>query len=126
MKNISKEDYLRIIYELSQKREGGGVRSVEVANNLMITKASASAMIRKLAGEGYVSFEPYSALTLTGKGIECGKKILRKHLIIEAFLKNVLGYRENEAHEQAHDLEHAFNDESIKRLEQFLKKSNFL
>lgn len=127
MKSASKEDYLRIIFELSERdAKNEGVHSVDIAKALDITKASTSNMIRKLSDDGCVIFEPYSTVKLTAKGKERGKMLLKKHFITEVFLNKVLGYRSNEAHEQAHELEHSFTDESIDRLEKFLREKKFL
>ena len=63
---ISKEDYLRAIYELTQenysKKENKEkkVKLTDIAKKLGITKPSVSQMIKKLTKEGYISSKKYS------------------------------------------------------------------
>ncbi|MFH1786821.1 MAG: metal-dependent transcriptional regulator [archaeon] len=122
MKNKTREDYLRaifLIYE-TQTRNLAGVKSVDIAKSLAVSKPSVSSMVSKLSKEGLVRAHPYGLVFLTKKGISEAKKITKKHRVIEVFLTDILGYAINEAEDEAHRLEHAFSDESIKRLSKFL------
>lgn len=122
MKQKSKEDYLRTIYSLyeNQKDKSKGLRAVEIAKILNISKPSVSDMIKKLIKEGCVKAKPYSNIFFTKKGLKEAKKVMHNHRVIEVFLKEVLNYDLRKVHEEAHRLEHAFSEESIKRLDRFL------
>ncbi|MBU0614749.1 MAG: metal-dependent transcriptional regulator [Nanoarchaeota archaeon] len=125
--DISKEDYLRVMYELYET-EKAGIKSVDVADKLNVSKSSVSQMIRKLNKGGLVFSEPYSKLRFTDKGLNEARRIMHNHRVIETFLKNVLEYDLSKVHEEAHCLEHAFSEDSIKRLDKFLshpKKSPY-
>lgn len=119
MHYISREDYLRTMYHLYEK--GRDIKSIEIAKELDISKASVSEMIRKLSKEGYIVVKPYSSIRFTEKGLTEAKRMMRNHRVIEVFLKNVLDYNIVDVHDEAHRLEHAFSEESIKRLNDFLK-----
>lgn len=116
------EDYLRTIYNIyeSQGEESYGIRSVDIASALKISKPSVSAMIKKLTEKGYLKSKPYSDIFFTPKGLKEAKRITQKHRIIEVFLKKTLKYNVDLIHKEAHMLEHAFSEESIKRLDNFL------
>jgi len=124
MEAQSEEDYLRIIYLLHEehKKPEEGVRSVDVAKALGISKPSVSAMVRKLADKGYVTAERYGALFLTKEGLKEGKRITRSYRIIRVFLRDVLMIKNTSVDEEAHRLEHAFSDESLKKIEQLVRR----
>lgn len=114
----SKEDYLITMYSLHEK---GEIKSVDIANILRVSKPSVSEMIKKLASELLVDAKPYSKIKFTKKGLDEAKRIMHNHRVIEVFLKKVLKYDINKVHEEAHRLEHAFSEESIKRLDELVK-----
>jgi len=123
VKQKSAEDYLRTIYSLYEKEEdkGRGVKSVDVSKGLNISKPSVSEMLKKLSRRGLIEFEPYSNIFLTNRGMKGARRVMHNHRVIEVFLRKVLGYELSKVHEEAHKLEHAFSEESIKRLDRFLK-----
>ena len=120
MNNASAEDYLRTMYILCEEGKEG-IKSVEVAKELNISKPSVSEMLRKLDKKGFVKVKPYSDVLLTKKGLKEAKRVTHNHRVIEVFLKDVLKYNLKDVHEEAHRLEHAFSQESIKRLDKFLE-----
>jgi DtxR family Mn-dependent transcriptional regulator len=122
MKNISREDYLRTIYSIYEKQgiKKIGVRSIDIANSLGVSKPSVSIMIKKLAKKGFLKVEPYSNIFLTKRGLKEAKKLVHKYKVIELFLREILRYDNKKIYKEAHKLEHAFSEESIKRLNKFL------
>lgn len=116
----SQEDYLREIYALSEKSDDGGVSSVDVAECLSVSKAAVSKMLKKLNEEGFVQMSPYSRMEFSKKGRIAGEKVMYKHRVIEVFLIEILGVDKKNMHEEAHALEHAFSDKTIKKLAKFL------
>jgi len=122
MKNKSREDYLRTIYSIYEKQEDKpqGVKSIDIANSLGISKPSVSVMIKKLTKRGFLKAEPYSNIFLTKRGLNEAKKLVHKYEVIELFLRKILRYDNKKINNEAHKLEHAFSEESIKRLNKFL------
>jgi len=122
-KKRGKEDYLRTIYELSED-ENTGVKSVDIASALVISKASVSEMLRKLASEKLVKMQPYSKIFLTKKGKKQAENIFDKNYTISSFLKKFLEHNEELAAKEAHELEHALSEESIKKLNKIMFGKN--
>lgn len=116
---VSKEDYLRVMYELYEKEDC--IKSVDIAFILKVTKSSVSQMIKKLANERLIITKPYSKIKFTSKGLKKAKQLMHNHRVIEVFLKDILKYDIKKVHEEAHKLEHAFSEDSIERLDKFLK-----
>ena len=123
MKQRAEEDYLRAIYLIYEKQtdKSPGIKSVDIAKELKVSKPSVSEMVKKLAKKGLVSSKPYSNIFLTEKGMKEARRITHSHRLIEFFLKNILGCKKEEVHEYAHKLEHAFSEDLIKKLDNFLK-----
>ncbi len=120
--NISTEDYLRTIYFLYEKQEdeSKGVKSIDIAKELKISKPSVSKMITKLISKKYLKAKPYSNIHFTKKGLKEAMRVMHNHRVIEVFLKNVLNCNLNRIHEEAHKLEHTFSEYTIRKLDSFL------
>lgn len=120
MRKNTIEDYLSTIYKIYEGNPKNGIHSIDVANQLNISKPSVSAIIKKLTKQGYLIAKPYSRLFFTKKGLQKAKKITHNHRVIEYFLKEVLKCNLEDIHEEAHKLEHAFSEKTIKQLDAFL------
>jgi DtxR family transcriptional regulator, Mn-dependent transcriptional regulator len=117
--NATREDYVRAIYILT---EGGGEIGVtQIADRLGLRKSTVSERIKNLVADGLVVAGPYTAVELTPRGIDVGKKLTYKHRIIEVFLTETLGMAKGKVHAEAERLEHACSDEVIKRIATFLQ-----
>ncbi|MBW2989319.1 metal-dependent transcriptional regulator [Candidatus Woesearchaeota archaeon] len=122
MKKKSSEDYLIAMYSIyeKEKEHSKGIRSVDIAKELKISKPSVSEMLKKMAEEGFIRFEPYSNIFFKKKGLKEAKRLMHNRRVIEVFLRDVLKYNPKRVDKEAHRLEHAFSEESIKRLDRFL------
>jgi len=114
----SKENYLRLIHNFHGTN---GARSIDIANNLNISKASVSEMLRKLAKQNLVRIQPYSKIILTEKGRKHAEKLADNHLIIKKFVEKFFEHDEQLVKQEAHELEHALSDESIKIIDKIMK-----
>ena len=65
--NEGAENYAKALYEL-QGRDASPVGTSAVAERLGVTPASASGMLKRLADEGVVEYEPYHGARLTSDG----------------------------------------------------------
>jgi len=113
-----KEDYLRGLYILEEEKSE--IKSIDLANYLHVSKPSVSEMVNELNKEGLIAYKKYSKLKFTAKGRRIAQKLTSKHRLIESFLKNVLKISPKNLHQEAHRLEHAFSDESMKKLRKLL------
>ena len=118
MFTANNDDYLRGLYILEEEK--GEIKSIDLAHYLNVSKPSVSEMVKELNKEGLISYKRYSKLKFTVKGHRVAKKLTSKHRLIELFLKDMLKINSNNIHQEAHRLEHAFSDESIKKLKKLL------
>jgi DtxR family Mn-dependent transcriptional regulator len=114
------EEYLEALVRFKDKSEEPTVS--KLAKELNVSKASVSQMLKKLADKKLVEFSRYSTPSLTQSGEEEGRKVLRKHLVIEKFL-SLLGVKKSIVHEEACILEHAVSDEVERAIEKFAQNS---
>ena len=108
MPTVSAEDYLKQIRKL---QEGvARVSTSALAASLGVADASVTAMLKKLARQGLVSYQPYQGVTLTEKGEAFALRTLRRHRLWELFLVRHLGFSWDRIHEEAERLEHATSE----------------
>lgn len=79
----SAEDYLERIHELILEK--GYARVVDIASSLKVRQASVTSMVQKLAEDGYLNYEKYRGLVLTGKGREVARRIRSRHHTLSRF-----------------------------------------
>ena len=104
------EDYAKAIYTLSLERPGP-VLNGEVAERLGVTPATATAMLKRLAGLGLVDYLPYKGVTLTPAGERVALEVIRHHRLIELYLAETLGLHVDDVHDEAERLEHVLSEE---------------
>ena len=94
------EDYAKAIYAISLERDGL-VLNGEVAQRLGVTPATATSMLKRLAGLGLVDYMPYKGVSLTPAGEKVALEVIRHHRLIEAYLSEALGMPADRVHEEA-------------------------
>ena len=114
----SAEDYLESILVLSQK--GGGVRSVDIAARLGVSKPSVSHAMKLLREDGYIAMDRYGTVTLLEKGAEIAYRIYERHTVLTKMLEG-LGVPSDIARADACKMEHDISPESFERIKQHLK-----
>ena len=114
----SVEDYLVSIYRLQGKNHK--VNTGELAQKMGVSAASTSAMFKKLRNKGLLNYHPYEGVDLTEKGMDIAISVVRRHRIIERFLTDVLEISWDQVDRLAHQMEHAFPDEVLDRLDAWL------
>jgi len=102
------EDYLKTILEV--QRERGKVATTMLADRMGVTPASATGMIKKLAGLKLVRYSPYQGVVLTRAGEKVALEVLRHHRLLELYLAEALGYTWDQVHEEADRLEHVISE----------------
>jgi DtxR family Mn-dependent transcriptional regulator len=101
------EDYLEEIKRLEEDDER--ITATILAGILDVSLPSASEMLKRLAGEGYLSREKGGTILLTPEGRRLAHTMLRRHRLIECLLVQKLGMAWYEVHGEAHRLEHALS-----------------
>lgn len=112
----SAEDYLEAILKLSEKR--GYARSVDVANELGVTKPSVSVAMKKLNENGYITFDENGFLLMTASGKEVAEKTYRKHKLLTNILVAV-GVESVIAEKEACKIEHDISDTTFELLQKY-------
>lgn len=107
------EDHLERIYLLSLDK--GYTRVSDVAEALSVQPSSASKMAQKLGESGYIEYEKYGVISLTGKGRRIGKQLLDRHLLLERFLRQI-GVPEQRIEGEVEQLEHHFSWSTLELL----------
>jgi DtxR family Mn-dependent transcriptional regulator len=103
------QDYLKAIYKLQEA--GGVVSTSALAEAMEVSAASATGMVKKLAGLKLVRHNPYQGVVLTKAGQKMALEVIRHHRLLELYLAEALGYTWDKVHEEAERLEHAISEE---------------
>ena len=116
------ENYLKAIYlGVSGASPPNSLLAMgQLAAALGVAPGTATTMVKALADSGLVRYEPYAGVTLTEAGEKLAALVVRRHRVIELFLVQVMGYRWDEVHEEAEQLEHAVSDRLIDRMDEML------
>ncbi len=111
----SAEDYLEAILVLSQK--GNGVRSVDIASMLSVSKPSVSHAMKLLREDGYIAMDRYGTVTLLDKGAEIANRVYERHTVLTRMLES-LGVPSEIARADACKMEHDISEESFERIKE--------
>lgn len=113
----SMEDYLEMIYRLSLNT--GFTRIHELSQALNVQPPSATKMVQRLSQIHLLKYEKYGVLILEDQGKKLGEALLRRHGIIEDFLR-LLGVEKLKVLEETEKIEHMLSMETTKRFEDFV------
>ena len=101
------QDYLKAIYRLADAMDAEGpVTTSQVAGALGVTTASASNMLKRLDGLGYVRQMKRQGVELSDTGRQAALEVIRHHRLLETYLATRLGMSWDEVHREAEVLEH--------------------
>ena len=109
----SSEDYLETMMMLQEQR--GYVRSIDVAEQLCVTKPSVSYATKRLRENGYISMDSSGAITLTQAGMEIAQRMYTRHKLLKDFLIR-LGVDEETASEDACKIEHDLSEQTFEAI----------
>lgn len=123
MPTISKEDYLKIIYQ--QSETNNSVTTSAIAKTLNVSNAAATDMIQKLFAQGYLTYRKYKGVNLTSKGKKLALSLLRRHRLWELFLVKSLKLNWDEVHREAELLEHQTSEKLIDKIDEYLNYPKF-
>ena len=115
----SAENYLKAI--LIRHKKFGNVRSIDIANELGVSKPSVSIAVKKLCNEGLVEMDEKHNLVLTKVGLEYATSIFERHVVLEKFLTDVLDIDAKTAHNDSCRLEHVVTTEILDKIKVIYK-----
>jgi DtxR family Mn-dependent transcriptional regulator len=108
------QDYLKAIWKLGQ---GGRATTSAIADELGVSPASATGMLKRLASLGLVEHERYHGASLTIAGERVALEVVRHHRLLELYLMEALGLGWDEVHAEADRLEHHLSEEVEARID---------
>ena len=115
----TEENYLKAVYYICNE-EGSAASTNAISSRLATSAASVSDMIKKLADKGLVEYEKYQGANLSRAGKVVAVRLVRKHRLWEVFLVDKLGFKWDEVHEVAEQLEHVKSPDLILKLDEYL------
>lgn len=118
-RNQSSEDYLETILIIRERQ--GYARSIDVANELGVTKPSVSVAMKKLREEELISMDDSGHIFFTDEGKKLAEKVYNKHRLLFKTLV-AIGVDEETAAEEACLIEHIISDTTYKKINEFYKK----
>lgn len=120
----TEENYLKSIFDLSQKTEET-ISTNAIAACMNTSAASVTDMLKRLTDKGYTVYEKYKGVLLSEKGKTAATQLIRKHRLWETFMVEKLHFSWDEVHPIAEQLEHIQSDTLIDRLDAFLGYPQF-
>lgn len=123
MNSLTEENYLKAIYKLLEHE--AVVYTNDIAASMKTKAASVTDMLRKLAKKKLINYQRYNGVTLTASGRKVALNIIRKHRLWEMFLVEKLGFKWDEVHEVAEQLEHINSEKLVEQVEKILNYPKF-
>lgn len=124
--SMAGEDYLEAIYRLATlDGEEQNVRSVDIAEQLGVSKASVSKALSTLRDAGMVKQARYGRVALTDEGRAYAKKVWHSHRTLRAFLTETLGVDAQVADDEACLMEHYLSEDTVDRLCAYLQHEGY-
>ena len=106
----SAEDYLEAM--LMVKERYGYIRSIDVAEQLGVTKPSVSYATKLLRENGYITMDHANMIILTESGMEIANRIYTRHKVFSRFFEQI-GVAPAIAREDACKVEHDLSPETF-------------
>ena len=119
MHSFTEENYLKAIYKL-QEANGEVVATSALAQAMGVHAPSVTDMLKRMARKKLVTYQKSKGFRLTDKGRQVAVGIIRNHRLWEVFLVDKLGFRWDEVHDLAEELEHIHSETLVNKLEAYL------
>ena len=103
------EDYLEAMLMMQQKH--GYIRSIDIAEQLGVTKPSVTYTTKRLRENGYITMDRDGLITLTPSGMDIASRMLDRHHTLTKFLME-LGVDAKTAEDDACKMEHDISEQT--------------
>ena len=118
-KHESSENYLETIFVL--KQGGGSVRSIDIVNELGLSKPSVSVAMKNLRERGLIEIDGDGHIELTVEGRQIAESMYERHILISDWLI-FLGVDRKTAVNDACTMEHAMSEQSFTAIKSHIEK----
>ena len=118
MNSLTEENYLKALLHLSH--ESGEVNIKDLSKHLDIKMPSVTSMMKKMSEKGLVHYDSYKPVRLTDIGNKEAALIIRKHRLTEMFLVEKMGFRWDEVHHIAEQIEHVKAHAFFQKMDELL------
>lgn len=117
-KTVRREDYLKLIYNLSKS---GEVRGADIADGLEVSRPTVSVYLKQMIENGDITMDKHHAVHLTRQGREIAESTQEKHSFLVDLLCS-LGVPDTIAAEDACGIEHNLSPESYQALKALIRE----
>lgn len=105
------------LINMLRKNEGTGIVSIEdLAAFMHSDRATMADALKTLEGEGKVIVMDDDSVVFTDLGLMLAREIRKKHHVLESFLVDVMGMKHEDAHIEAHQMEHTITQERMQKI----------
>ena len=101
------EDYLQLIYTM--RREGDDVIAARLKERKGVSAPTAWATLKRMERDGLVRLSQSHQIELSEVGVEQAESIIRRHMLAERLLTDILKLEWADVHDEAHRMEHAIS-----------------
>jgi DtxR family Mn-dependent transcriptional regulator len=115
----SLEDYLEAIFHIEKAKQAA--RAKDIARRMNVKGSSVTGALQALARRKLINYSPYDLITLTEKGREVARDVVRRHAVLCRFFIDILDADPKEAEKGACRMEHALPAGIMERLIGFVE-----
>ncbi len=117
------ENYLSKILEMERAHEE--VVGLRLAEAMNVAAPTVSATLRRMERDGWIKADARWGYRLTTMGKEAASSILRRHMLAEWMLNELLDMPWSDVHAEAHQIEHTISDQVETQLKKNLNDPKF-
>jgi DtxR family Mn-dependent transcriptional regulator len=101
------EDYLQLIYTM--QREGAPLIAARIKERKGVSAPTAWATLKRMERDGLVTLGRGHRIELSSEGQALAESIIRRHMLAERLLTDILKLDWADVHDEAHKMEHAIS-----------------
>src|SRR5689334_21992521 len=99
------EDYLQLIYTM--QKEGTPIIAARIKERKGVSASSTWATLKRMERDGLLNLGSGHHIELSSQGQEKAESIIRRHMLAERLLTDILKLDWADVHDEAHKMEHA-------------------
>lgn len=112
------EDYLMTMHVM--ERDQGEIVAARLAERMGVAPPTVTMTLKRMERDGWISGTGRKAVHLTETGRAAAHSVIRRHMLVEWLLVEMLKVPLEQVHEEAHGIEHAISPQLEARLREVL------